>query len=68
MKRVISNEKIIVQILYVDVSVTFSEYDKHFNYQHIGSYPDGYNSGSLLKDGGLPTMTARSSAYIGPSP
>ena len=50
---------------------------------YIGSYPDGYSgkltsySGSylngyplesLLKDKGSPTMTARSSAYIGSSP
>jgi len=35
---------------------------------YIGSYPDDYPSGSLLKDGGSPTMTAQSSAYSGPRP
>ena len=34
---------------------------------YIRSYLDGYLSGSLLKDGGSPTMTAWSSAHSYPS-
>jgi len=47
---------------------TFSENDNHSKIAYIGSYPDDYLSGSLLKDGGLTIITAQSSSYIEPSP
>jgi len=34
----------------------------------IGSYPDGYLSGSLLKDGDSPTMTAQCQPISGLQP
>jgi len=41
---------------YMSESITYSS-----------SYPDGYPSWNLLKDGGSFTMATRSSAYIGSS-
>ena len=35
---------------------------------YSGSYPNGYPSGSLMKVGGSPIITAWSSTYIRPLP